>query len=1087
MKLNLHFHWRLKSLLVILISLMTIGAAQAQSQTIKGVISSAGEPLIGANVIIKGTSQGAVTDFDGNYSIRAKAGDVLVFTYIGYVDKEVTVGTSPTINVSLVENVSKLDDVVIIGYGSVKRKDLTGSVVSLKAADLDKVKPVSFEGTLAAKASGVQVVSSQGGPGAGFKIRVRGGTSITANSDPLYVIDGFAIDGGPTSTALGLGNSNTSPLAAIDPSNIESIEILKDASATAIYGSRGANGVIIITTKRGKKGRANLNFDMWTSFSTISNKIDLLTAQEFVDYRLEYTPWDPANPSGQFVGAYRDPFGNPLDLNDPRVVLTDWQDEITRVAISNNYKLSATGGSDNSSYSASFSYLDQEGIIKTSNFERYSANLRLDQNISSKLKAGVNANVGFTQNSGVISAANENANGRSGIITNSILFSPVQGITQYDDAEYDENGRLISLRSGDVINPTLGLENDINRGKSYNMYGNAYLQYQITPGLSFKSSIRLNMYGNKGQRYFSEKFGWGRSANGRAFVGTSFGKGLTTEQNLNFRKSFGQHSINVTAVYEQQETSFENVISSATGFNIPGVNLDLLQSAEVTLPTRSTFSPSFLKSYLARIQYDFSDKWVLNLSGRYDGSSKFASNKKWAFFPSAGLAWKVSNEKFLQNNNTISNLKLKASYGETGNQGIGTFGSISQTQLSNAIFGGNLTTGAAINTLDNADLTWETTAQLDAGFSLGLFNNRVSIEAGYYNKETTDLLLLVPVPSSSGFETALKNIGSMTNKGFEFALNTVNIDTENFTWTSNFNISFNKNEITNLGDANEFFVTSIGDNQITNDYIVRVGEPLGSVYGIEVDGVYNYADFPAFDGLSDMEAASKMRQDAEDQGIPYYDLVYTLRDGVVTSSGVSDLDSYRPGMPRFVDQNGDGHVNSDDRTIIGKTVPEHFGGFTNNLTYKNFDLSILAQWSYGNDVYNKNRNKGEATAIPFFNKYSTIADRWTPENPNTDVAGIWGFGDNSTGSDAYSTYIEDGSYLRISNITLGYTLPKELTERFGIKTFRFYAAVDNAFLFTNYSGFDPDVSVGNNQLTPGLDTDSYPRARTFRVGLNVGF
>jgi len=1087
MKLNLCA--RLLKKQFITMCLITFGVTIAQSQTVKGTVTSDGIPLIGVNVIVKNTSKGTISDFDGNYEISAGADDVLVFTFIGYLKKEVQVSNQSTINISLAEDLSKLDEVVVIGYGSSKRKDLTGSIVSLKSEDLDKVKPVSFEGALAAKAAGVQVITSEGGPGAGFKIRVRGGTSITANSDPLYVIDGFAFEGSPTSNSLGLGNSTTSPLAAIDPSNIESIEILKDASATAIYGSRGANGVILITTKKGKKGRADLSFDVFTSFANISNKIDLLTAQEFVDYRLEYSPWDPNSVGDQLVGAYRDEFGNPVDLNDPRIVITDWQDEILRTAVTNNYRLAATGGSDNSSYSASISYLNQEGIVNTSEFERYSASLSLDQNVSKKIKAGLNINAGSTINKGVISAASENAGGRSGIITNAIAFSPVQGLTQYNDAEYDENGVLIALRSNGALNPNLVLENDINRGKGYNAFGNAYVSFQLAKDLNFRSAVRLNLYGNKGQRYFSEQFGWGASANGRAFVGTSLGRGLTTEQNINWKKSIGEkHNINVTAVYENTETSFENLITAATGFSIPGVNFNNLQSAQVTLPSSSGFAPSVLKSYLGRVQYDFADKWVLNVSGRYDGSSRFADNNKWAFFPSAGIAWKVSNENFLSDSEIVSNLKLKGSYGETGNQAIEIFGSLEQTQLSNVIFGGNLITGASIRNLSNPKLSWETTAQTDVGFILGLFNNRITLEADYYNKETTDLLLRVPVPTTSGFETALVNIGSMNNSGFEVSFNTVNIENENFSWNSNFNISFNKNEITSLGDtAEEFFVSAIGDNQIGEDYVVRVGEPLGSIYGVEVDGVYNYADFPAFDGLTDAEAANKIRQDAEDQGVAYYDVVYTLRDGVVTSSGIADIDSYRPGLPKFVDQNGDGNIDADDRTIIGQTVPDHFGGMTNTFRYKNLDLSILAQWSYGNDVYNKNRNRGEATAIPFFNKYANVANRWTPENPNTDVAAIWGFADNSIGSDAFSTYVEDGSYLRISNISLGYNMSKDVISKLGVKTLRLNAAVDNAFLFTNYTGFDPDVSVGGNQLTPGLDVDSYPRARAFRIGINVGF
>jgi TonB-dependent starch-binding outer membrane protein SusC len=1090
MKFNLQckVNWKLKTWVFASMCILSFSFSNAQTQAIKGTVNSAGLPLPGASVLIKGTTNATSTDLDGKFVINASPKDVLIFSYVGFVTKSITVGDNTTLQVTLVENTSKLDEVVVFGYGTTKRKDLTGSVVSLKAEDLQNIKTVSFEGTLAAKAAGVQIVTSEGGPGAGFKIKVRGGTSINANNDPLYVIDGFAIDGGAVNTGLGIGNSTTSPLATLDPSNIESIEILKDASSTSLYGSRGANGVILITTKKGKKGRSELNFEAWTGISTISNKIEMLTAQEFVDYRLEYSPWKPDGASDSLIAAYRDQFGNPIDLNNPKVVKTDWQDEITRTAITHNYKLGASGGGENNSYSASFSYLNQEGIIKTSDFERYSANVNVDQNITSKIKTGVSINAGYTQSSGVVSSAAENANGRSGIVTNAILFEPVQGLTRYSDAVYDETGRLISLRSGDVVNPVLALENDINKGRSFNVFGNVYLQYEIAKGFTFKSSVRMNAYGTNGKRYYSEKYGWGASAKGRAYVGSTFGNGITTEQNFNYTKSFGKHGLNVTGVYEQSESNWESLVSSATGFNLPGVNLNSLQSAEVTLPNTSLYSPSALKSYLGRVQYDYSDKWVVNLSGRYDGSSKFAANSKWAFFPAGGLAWKVSNEDFLKDNKIISNLKLKTSYGETGNQGIRTYGSISRTSLSNVILDNKLTTGAAIESLDNKDLTWETTGQFNAGISLGMFDNRISLDADYYHKNTKNLLLEVPLPANTGFSTALKNIGSMTNKGFEFSLNTVNIDKNDFKWTTNFNISFNKNEVTSLGpNSKEFFVRAIGDNQIDNDYVVRVGESIGSIYGIQVNGVYNYSDFAAFDGLSDVQAAAKIRQDGLDKNIPYFDVTYTLKPGVVQSAGVGNINNYRPGLPKYVDQNGDGVVNANDRTIIGRTAPKHFGGMTNNFTYKDFDLSILAQWSYGNDVYNKNRNLGESTAIPYFNKYSEVANRWTPENSHSTIPSVWGYADNNIGSDANSTYIEDGSYLRISNITFGYNLPKHLLKKYDIKSLRFYTAVDNAFIFTKYSGFDPDVSVGNNQLTPGLDADSYPRERLFRFGINVGF
>lgn len=1071
----------------------------AQDLNVKGNVSDESGPLPGVSVIVKGTTSGVATDFDGNYTIKAQSNDVLVFTYIGYKAKEVAVNGKTNLNVVMTTDVSALDEVVIIGYGSSKRKDLTGSIVSVKADELDKVKPVSFEGGLAARASGVQVVQSGGEPGSGFNIRIRGGSSITASNDPLYVIDGFALQGNTASTAVGIGNSSTSPLSTIDPSSIESIEVLKDASATAIYGSRGANGVIIITTKQGKKGRASLNFETFTGVSTLARPLDLMTGQEYVDFWNDYFPWNP-DAEDTYTRAFRYDDGTPLDLSDSRVLVTDWQKEITRPAITKSYKVSMSGGGDKNTYSASFSYLNQEGIVKTSDFERYNGNLNINQNISDKLKAGMNLNLGINKNSGIVNAANENGNGRNGIITSAILFTPVQGINRYDDAEYDENGRIISVRDGDITNPLATLEFNSNNRTAFQSFGSVYIQYTLADGLTFKSSVRGNISSTKGTAYFSEKISWGRTANGRAFVNNNMGTGIITEQNLNFSKVYGDHSLNATAVYEEQQNTFEFNNSAATGFDLPGVNLNNLGSATETLPNSSGFTKTALQSYLARVQYDYKGKYTLNASARYDGSSRFAEGKKYGFFPSVGAAWNVANENFLKENNTLNRFRIKASFGETGNTAIGSYRSFAQAGVASTILNGNqLVTGAAIQQLANEELTWETTQQFDAGLSIGMFNDRISLEADYYRKETSDLLLEVPLPSTTGFKTVFKNLGKVENKGLEFALNTVNFDNENFGWTTNFNISFNDNQVLDLGDADQFLVNSIGDNQIQDDYIVKVGESLGSMYGLEVDGIYNYNDFAAFDGLSNEEAAAKVRQDAADQGVVWYDVVYELKEGTVLSSGQPDNTKYRPGMPKFVDQltvdtdgdgvpdAADGIVNSDDRKIIGNALPKHFGGFTNNFRYKNLDLSVITQWSYGNDVYLKSLSKGTAQAIPFLNKYGRVANRWTPETPDTDIPSIWGDGDAGINGTAYSSFIEDGSYFRISNVTLGYELPTRVKKNIGLKSCRVYAAVDNLHVFTKYSGYDPDVSVGNNQLTPGLDADSYPRSRTIRLGLSVGF
>ena len=1094
-------HKNHKTFIMVMFFFMCFGVMQSQTITVKGKITGDGELLPGVTVLEKGTGNGVQSDFNGNYEINVKSKATLVFSYIGYSVKEVQVNGQKSININLSEETSKLDEIVIIGYGSAKRKDLTGSVVSVKAEELNKTNPISFESGLAGRASGVQIVASEGGPDAGFKVRIRGGSSISASNDPLYVIDGFALQGDQQRTGVGLGNSTTSPLSNIDPNTIESIEVLKDASATAIYGSRGANGVIIITTKGGKKGRTVLNFETFTTVSTLARKLDLLNGQEFIDWRNEYSPWIPANAATDFVmTAYRDDLGNPVAASDPRLLVTDWQDEITRVAITNNYKLSMSGGTDTNTYSASFSYLNSEGVIKTTDLERYNTSLRLDQKLSNKLKAGINLNAGFTKTSGVVTAASSNANGQSGIVTNATLFSPVQGLTRYNDAEYDENGRIISLRDGDVVNPNLNLELNKNNQIRFNTFGNVYLQYEIADGLIFKSSVRGNLSANKGKAYFSEKLGWGRSTKGRAVTNNQNGLGFTTEQNLTFNKTFGKHKLNVTAVYEQQQTSFESITSTSIGFDLPGVNLNNLGTASEALATQSFFSPRQLKSYLGRLQYDFDNRFVLNLSARYDGSSAFAEGFKWGFFPSAGLAWKVSNEDFLKNSNAISNLKLKVSYGETGNTAISAFLSLPQTATASTIFNGNeLAIGVAVGNLVVPGLSWETTAQLDAGLSLGLFKDRISLDVDYYNKQTRDLLLTRPVPATTGFNSVFTNIGSLVNKGFEFALNTINVENDKFTWNSSFNISFNENEVTDLGGAKEIFYRAIGDNQITLDYVIRVGEPLGNVYGLQNDGLYQFEDFVEFDGLSQADAAIKMRQDAATLGVPLHLLNYTLKAGVVVSAGRTDITKYRPGLPKLKDQitvdtdgdgipdSGDGIINSNDRTIIGRTVPKHFGGFNNNFTYKNFDLSILTTWSYGNDVYNKNRVRGIGQNIPFFNKYGEIRDRWTPENTNTNVTVINGYGDAGVSGNAYSDFVEDGSFIRLSNITLGYKLPGSVAKSMGIKSFRLFAAADNIYVWTKYTGYDPEVSVGNSQLTPGLDSDSYPRARTFRLGLNIGF
>ncbi|TGV01850.1 SusC/RagA family TonB-linked outer membrane protein [Flavivirga rizhaonensis] len=1075
----------LKSILTLFIFVLQ-GHVLAQT-TVTGKITSKedGMPLPGVSIVVQGTNNGAVSDFDGNYSINVTKQDaVLVFTYIGFKDQIAVVGNQSTINIVLIVDTEQLDEVVVIGYGEVKRKDLTGSVVSLKAEDLNPVQAVSFEQGLVAKAPGVQVTTSSGQPGAAAKIRIRGGTSINASSDPLYVIDGFQLLGSGNSSSLGLGNSFSSPLNSIDPADIESIEVLKDASATAIYGARGANGVIIITTKRGKAGKSELNFETFTGFSNVVRGIDVLTPQEFIDWRNEFSPYNPdADPSDAGIDTFRDEFGNPYAPNDNRVIVSNWLDEVLRPATINSYRLSFNGGNEKTKYNGAVGYLNQNGIVENSDFERFSTNLRVDQTISDKLKAGISINAGFTKNSGVVSASSSDGGGQNGLLTGALLYAPVQGPYNaefVEGAQFDDRGRVVSLRNGDVVNPTITLFGDSNLRRDFQTFAQTYLSYKVMDGLTAKATIGGSIYSSRGKAYYSEQYGWGLSAGGRAFYQHNQGTNIIGDFNLTYNKTFGDHNIIATAVHERQFNENESLRVSSNGFNLPGVNLDALESAAVSNKTVSSRDERSIISYLGRVNYKFKDRYLLTLSGRYDGSSNFA--QKWGFFPSAAIAWRVSEEPFMSGIEALSDLKLRATYGETGNNSIASYSVLAAAVYRPYIFGGSdLQAGAILDRLQQDNLTWETTKQTDFGVSFGLFDNRISVDATYYIKKTDGLLLFKPIPETSGFTGSIENAGAMSNKGFEFTLNTINIDKDDFKWTTNFNISFNRNTVDDLVTTEELFFNGFG-NKATSDFILREGEPLGSFFGYQRDGVYSYEDFEEFDGLSNQEAADLMYANGGVNG--WFSQFYTLKDGIV-QTGL--YDKYRPGMPKFVDNNGDGVVNAEDRQILGNTQPDHYGGITNNFKYKNFDLGVVMNWSYGNEVYNKNRQKGGAQSIPHFNKLGWIRDRWTPENPTSDIMSVLGDTDGDLGFAANSTQIEDGSYLRMANVTLGYNFPKDVLDRIGLRNLRLYAAGDNLFLISNYTGYDPDVSVGGNQLTPGQDIDSYPRSRQFRVGVQVGF
>jgi len=1111
---------RLRVVLLTLAMLSGFSFVSAQTKTISGTVTAAGLPIPGINVKVKGGSAGAVTDFDGLYTIDASVGEVLQFSSIGFVTQSIKVGDVNKIDVALVEDVEVLDDVVVIGYGKSKRKDLTGSIVSVKAEEIEKVQAVSFEQALVGRAAGVQITSSEGGPGAGLKVRVRGSTSLLANSEPLYVIDGFPIidDSQNDSQATGLGQSFSSPLDNLDPSIIASVDILKDAAATAIYGVRGANGVVIITTKSGKKGKPSLTFDTSIGVSRIGRHIDLLGAQDYInlvnDANLFVT--QPSGRRERSSIAFRDDAGNPISLNDPEHDLfpEDVRDLVFRDGILQKHTLSVRGGSDKVKYSATFGYLNQEGTIRASDFTRYTANLRTSSNVNDKLKVNLDLNASLIGRGGVVTASPDGNGTRSGIVTSLTSTRPVQGRTFRNlvnedgtpiNVVLDATGRITSENNRLIPNPLQRLAENFNESNQVGSRANLSVEYKLLSNLTFKSRFGGRTSASKRDVFNNRRFGFGFANGGIAQTQNNLSLNYSVQNTLTHRLKISKHSLVSLLGQSQNVGIFESARSRTQEFATDEVNIFNL-SEGTAFSTDSNRRKTELNSFFTRFNYNYSGKYYFSVSGRSDQSSRFVPGSQQDFFYAASTKWSISKESFFKPlKSIVSKAELKASWGVTGNDRIPFGNAFEDIRITNI-------QGAIINRLRNRELTWEKTSQFDAGLTLGFFKNRLNIQADYFEKSTEDLLYFLPVSADLGLSIELggrtvpgffTNLGEITNRGLELAVGYDIFKSKNFKWNANFNITFSNNEINSLGPNGDLIIDSRFQNRINNDVLIRPGEELGAYFGYQSAGVYKYSDFVEFDGLTEIEAANLyIRGGVSGQPATEFEVVrrnarltngdtsnssFTLKPGVPTINGI---ERYRPGLRKYVDQNGDGEINiDDDKVVIGRALSDHFGGFSNSFSYKNIDLSFLMNWSYGNDVYNKNLYALTATHLTRTNKVDTVLDRWTPFNNNTNVPSIRGNvdvqGNNNITAD--DTYIEDGSYLRLANISFSYKINKKYIEKLSLKELKLYGAVDNVYVWTNYSGADPDVSVGNNQLTPGIDFDAYPRARTFRFGVKATF
>ncbi len=1053
--------------LIVLFALFSICAfAQTNFNVVGSVIDEKGETLPGVNVKVKGISKGTITDVNGKFNLSlSDASSILVFSYIGYETKEMKVTPAKPMSIVLKEVSNSLNEVMIVGYQDVRKKDLTGSVAKANLGDMLKAPVASFDQALAGRVAGVNVSSGEGTPGGTMNIVIRGNNSLTQDNSPLYVIDGFPVED-PT-----VGSS-------INPNDIASIDVLKDASATAIYGARGANGVIIITTKKGTVGAPKITYDGSYGIQRVTRKIPMMDAYEFVKLQQEiYSPTDMAASTGYFA-TYN---GKTYTLDDYRNINQfNWQDMILQDAPQQSHSVSLTGGTQDIRYNASVSYYDQNGIVINSDFNRIQG--RLGTTIRSN-KLNINLSTNYSQATSIGSSPSQSI--FSGMQN---LFYSVWGYRPVTQPGVDINSLLDNGTDPGVdplndyrFNPILSLNNEYRKNATTNNQYNGFLEYEFIKGLKLKVSGGYTVQSTRNETFNNSRTRYG-SANStdhvNATLETSERKTWLNENILTYQKVFNKvHSFNVMAGLTMQASSF-NDYSMKTN-NIPNEALGMAGMSQGTpILDNSIIADWSMLSYLGRINYNYKSKYYFTASFRADGSSKFPVQNRYGYFPSTSVAWNFMEEDFMKPlSSVLSNGKLRLSWGQTGNNRVGEYDYYAQLLIAKTSSGNYTgptdyisgiypfnnvvsTVGAIPTNLSNANLKWETTGQTNAGIDLSFLNDRVSFTFDWYNKITSDLLLRASIPVSSGFGSAMKNIGKVQNQGLEFTVNTVNIKTKKFSWTTNFNISFNRNTVLELAE-NQISMLTNGyfDQAFTaSNYMAKVGSPIGMMYGYMYQGTYKVSDFD-FNGTT-----------------------YTLKSGIPRYT--SELGT-QPGYPKYADLNKDGIIDSNDQTIIGKGDPIHTGGFTNNFEYAGFDLSVFLQWSYGANLLNANRMMFEGYGKKKdLNQFASYEDRWTFTNQISDIPVV----SSSSSNGLFSTrFIEDGSYIRLKTVSLGYSLSNKVLKKLKVSKVRAYVTAQNLFTLTKYSGYDPEVSIRNSALTPGLDFSSYPRAASMNVGINVGF
>ena len=1009
---------------------VTTGDASAmvvqQGKKVTGVVVDAtGEPVIGANVVVKGTTNGTITDFDGNYTIEGvSASDVLVFSYIGYLSQEITVGNQAAINVTLSEDSQALEEVVVVGYGVMRKSDVTGSIGVAKGDDLTKNQNFSALDNLRGKVSGVNIFSNSSQPGAySNRVVIRGMATINASSNPLYVVDGVVMEN----------------FDLVNPNDIESMEVLKDASAAAIYGARGANGVIMVTTKRGKKDGegVQISYQGSVSASHIARKMDTMTAQEWCDAFMigleNENKYQGKNWSLNRTDWFNDPdyFTNGNPIYD-----TNWQDEATRTAVSHNHQINIQQAGKNSSMGAFLNYTDQQGIVNNTYNKRINAKMTYDANPTPWLSTAVNVLVNHTW--GRYTPEDGGGQEARRTMIEMLPWLPVK----------DKNGNYTTSTSSS-INDVLGFEGmsnpvmilDLQRRMRYNtqIFGNAALTFHLAEGLDLKTQLGIDHHNQTYRGYSSISLnnismpnGWAEYQNWNTLY-------WQEETYLTYNKVFGDHRLNAMAGLSWTERTQNWNKARTEGFSDDFFEDYNMSAGTTPSSPESSWNRWRMNSYFLRFAYTYKDRYSATVTGRVDGSSKFGDNNKYAFFPSAGLAWNISQEDFLKDNNTISNLKLHTSYGLTGNSEIDMYRSLARVSSGTLLINDVRNPYSYVSSMANPDLKWEKTGQFDVGVEVGLWQNKLTFDIAYYNKKTTDLLLDCPLPHSTGFSTVYKNIGSVRNSGMDLMINARPVTTNDFSWSSTLNLNYNKNKILHLGENDEDIELNgwVGGSES----ILRVGENMSAFYGYRRLGVYTQEDYN--NGLCDLNQVGRAKR-------------------------------------------------TDKKEIIGKGMPDWTGSWINNFSYKNFDLTMDFQFVWGVETmqqfYHSTYDRFGIT-----NGLSNILyDAYNGSNPETMQQAIYLCNSGHAGQDTTidDSWIANGSYLRLNMLQLGYTFDSAVAKKIGLAGLRVYASGNNLFLITSkdYNGYDPEgTSQGDNKFGQNMTFFSYPRARTYTFGVNVTF